>query len=69
MLNIDYTPSKIRTIDSCFESMRTHGLKLGGLTIVGGTSGGGKSIFTLQQLMYSYKEDKINTCLFKYGAK
>ena len=63
MLNIDYTPSKIRIIDSCFESMRTHGLKLGGLTIVGGTSGGGKSIFTLQQLMYSYKEDKINTCL------
>lgn len=63
MLNIDYTPSKIRTIDSCFESMRSNGLKLGGLTIIGGTSGGGKSIFTLQQLMYSYSVDKINTCL------
>lgn len=63
ILNIDYVPSKVRNIDSCMQSMRDNGLKCGGLTIVGGTSGGGKSIFTLQQLMYSYSVDKIPTCL------
>jgi archaellum biogenesis ATPase FlaH len=36
---------------------------MGGLVLIGGTSGGGKSIYTLQQLMYSFSVDKIPTCL------
>jgi len=63
ILNIDYTPSKIRVIDSCLDSMRLYNSKIGGLTLIGGTTGGGKSIFTLQQLMYSFTVSKISTCL------
>jgi replicative DNA helicase len=63
MLDVTYEPSKIRIIDSCIESMRSSSLKMGGLVLIGGTSGGGKSIYTLQQLMYSFSVDKIPTCL------
>jgi replicative DNA helicase len=63
IFELEYLPSKIRTIDSSLLSMRNAGLKMGGLVIVGGTSGGGKSIFTLQQLMYSYSVNNLDVCL------
>jgi replicative DNA helicase len=63
ILDVTYEPSKIRTIDSCMESMRANNLKMGGLVLIGGTSGGGKSIYTLKQLMYSFSVDRVPTCL------
>jgi replicative DNA helicase len=63
ILDVTYEPSKIRVIDSCMESMRAASLKMGGLVLIGGSSGGGKSIYTLKQLMYSFSVDKIPTCL------
>jgi len=63
MLVVDYEPSKIRIIDACMASMRDNGLKMGGLVLVGAGSGAGKSVFTLQQLMYSFSVDDISCAL------
>jgi replicative DNA helicase len=52
----EYSPSKIKLIDPFLDSMRVTGLKLGGLTLIGGTSGGGKSVMLLQQLMYNFEQ-------------
>jgi replicative DNA helicase len=43
--------------------MESRGVRIGGLTIIGAGTGAGKSVFVLNQLMYSYKVEKLNTCL------
>jgi replicative DNA helicase len=60
--SLEYTPSNIKLIDPFLPTMSKYGLKFGGLTLIGGGSGGGKSIFLLQQLMHSYEEGE-NVCL------
>lgn len=62
MADVSYSPSTIKLVDPFLPTMQRYNLKLGGLTIVGGGSGSGKSIFTLQQLMHSYKNG-ANVCL------
>jgi len=59
----DYNPINIKLIEPFMKSMKDKNLMLGGLSIIGGLSGGGKSIFTLQQLLHSYKQGE-NVCLF-----
>ena len=63
ILDVSYEPSKIRTIRPFIESMYARGTMLGGLTIVGAQTGGGKSIFLINQLLYSYKQEKLDVCL------
>ncbi len=58
-----YQPSKIRTVKSFLPTMNEYGAHLGGLVIVGAGTGHGKSVFTLNQLMFSYKEEHLSTCL------
>jgi len=53
---IEYNVNSMSTIDIFLPSMANAGLQLAGLSIVGGTSGGGKSIFALNQALYSYKQ-------------
>jgi archaellum biogenesis ATPase FlaH len=60
--SLEYTPSKIKLIDPFMPTMKKHGLRFGGLTLIAGGSGGGKSIFLLQQLMFSY-ENGADVCL------
>jgi len=58
----DYEPHNIKLIEAYLPSMQTNNLKLGGVVLIGGTSGGGKSVFTLEQLLHSFKQGS-NTCL------
>lgn len=58
-----YQPSKIRTIRPFIQSMEDRGMFFGGLTIIGAGTGQGKSVLLLNQLMFSYKVEKLNTCL------
>ena len=58
----EYTPSKIKLIEPFLETPKLYNLKFGGLVIIGAGSGRGKSIFLLQQLMYSYEQGE-NVCL------
>ena len=61
--DIDYTPTNVRLIDSFLPSMRERKIKLGGLSIIGAGTGAGKSVLTLDQLMYSFEVDKLSVCL------
>ena len=45
----------LATIPVCLPSMQKEGLSLAGLTIVGSGSGMGKSVFSLQQAVYTYQ--------------
>jgi archaellum biogenesis ATPase FlaH len=54
--SLEYVPSKIKLIDSFLETQRRENLKLGGLVLIGGGSGTGKSAYGLNQLLYSYKQ-------------
>ena len=52
----NYDKTNIKYVESWVGTMRLNGVNLSGLTIVGAKSGGGKSVFTLQQALYSYKQ-------------
>ena len=59
----EYNPSKIRLIQPFLESMRDRGNLLAGLNLIGAPSGGGKSVWLVNQLLYSYKKEKLNCAL------
>jgi len=61
MQEITYTPANIKLIDPFLPTMRKH-MKLGGLVIIGGASGAGKSNLGLNQILYSYDQGH-NVCL------
>ena len=63
MKEIDYQPSNIRMINPFLPSLKERGLLFGGLTIVGAGTGAGKSVFAINQLLYSYKVDKLDVCM------
>ena len=63
IVDVDYQPSKIRTIRPFIKSMEQRGVYLGGLSIIGAPTGGGKSVFLANQLLYSYKVEKLSVCL------
>jgi len=63
ILDVTYQPSKIRTIRPFIQTMEQRGMRMGGLTIVGAGTGAGKSVFTLNQLMFSYSVDDLDCCL------
>ena len=46
----------IKFIDSFVDSMRVNGVRFSGLSIIGAPTSGGKSIFSLQQALYSFKQ-------------
>jgi replicative DNA helicase len=63
ILDLDYKPTRIRTIKPFIPTMVSRKLMFGGLTIVGADTGAGKSVFALNQLMYSFSEEDISCCL------
>ena len=63
IVDTTYQPTKIRTIRPFIKTMDDRGLRLGGLTIVGAGTGAGKSVFTLNQLMFSYEQEGLDVCL------
>jgi archaellum biogenesis ATPase FlaH len=52
---IEYYPNNIKLIEPFLPTMRKF-MKFGGLTVIGGASGAGKSNLGLNQLLYSYKK-------------
>ena len=58
-----YQPSNIRMIKPFLPSMVERGMLFGGLTIIGAGTGAGKSVFLINQLLYSYKVENLNVCL------
>ena len=61
--DVDYQPSNIRMVKPFLPSLVERGMLFGGLTIVGAGTGAGKSVFLINQLLYSYKVEKLNVCL------
>ncbi len=63
IVDTEYTPSKIRLITPFMPTMQQQNLMMAGVVLVGGSTGGGKSLFTMNQLLYSYDKEGYNVCL------
>ncbi len=63
IVDTEYTPAKIRLISPFMPTMQQQNLMFAGVTLVGGSTGGGKSLFTMNQLLYSYDKEGYNVCL------
>lgn len=61
--DVDFVPSNVRMIKPFLPSLVERGMLFGGLTIIGAGTGAGKSVFLINQLLYSYKVEKLNVCL------
>jgi len=60
----EFNLSELAMTDCFITTMRDYNIPLMGLTIIGGLSGGGKSIFALNQLLYEYEINKNKVSLY-----
>ncbi len=57
-----YTPGRIAKVESFLKSMRNNGVYIAGLTLYGAITGGGKSVFAMNQAMFTYEQLHQDVC-------